>query len=236
MSRILIVEDDPQMARGLAYNLRADGYDVTSVEDGQRGLREAATGGYDLVLLDVMLPRQSGFEVLQRLRADGNETPVILLTARGAEMDRIAGLKLGADDYVVKPFSLGELLARIAARLRRGKSPDTLVTVDLVAMRVERGGATARLTPTEADIVRYLHTRAGDAVSRATILEALWGVAHAGETRTLDNHVARLRKKLEIDPAAPRVLVTVSGIGYRLAPGTIALRDRDGDPDATNVE
>jgi len=217
MSRILLVEDDASMARGLRYNLGAEGHDVTIVDDGQRGFREAATGGYDLVLLDVMLPKRSGFEILRRLRAEGNETPVILLTARGEELDRIAGLKLGADDYVVKPFSLGELLARVDARLRRSHPREAArVTVDLAAMRVERGGAVARLTPTEAELVRFFWARAGDAVPRAEILRALWGVDHAGETRTLDNHVARLRRKVERDPTSPRFLVTVQGVGYRL--------------------
>jgi DNA-binding response OmpR family regulator len=225
VTRILLVEDDPGMARGLAYNLESEGYAVVVARDGAKGLAEARKGGFDLVLLDVMLPERSGFEVLQRLRADGVETPVILLTARGAEMDRIAGLKLGADDYVSKPFSLGELLARIGARLRR-VAPG--VVVDLRALTVARGAATQRLTPTEAEIVRYLAAREGEAVAREAILRDLWGVAHAAETRTLDNHIARIRRKLETDPSAPAVLLTVPGVGYRVAPGTIALQDRDG--------
>jgi len=225
MSRILLVEDDAQMARGLSYNLEAEGYEVVAAADGDEGLKRARSGGFDLVLLDVMLPRLSGFEILKKLRADGIETPVILLTARGAEMDKIAGLKLGADDYVTKPFSLGELLARIGARLRRATAE---VVVDFASLRVERGTRNARLTPTEAEILRFLVAREGEAVSRETMLAELWGVAHAAETRTLDNHVARLRRKLEEDPASPRVVQTVSGVGYRLAPGTLALHDRDG--------
>jgi len=225
VSRILLIEDDPGMARGLRYNLEAEGYEVDVAADGEQGLKAARAGGYDLLLLDIMLPRRSGFEVLKRLRADGNETPVIVLTARGAEVDKIAGLKLGADDYVTKPFSLGELLARIGARLRRA-APD--VFVDLKSLQVERGTRRARLTPTEAEILRYLVRREGEAVPREDMLQELWGVSHAAETRTLDNHVARLRRKLEADPKSPTVLLTVPGIGYRLVPGTIRLQDRDG--------
>jgi DNA-binding response OmpR family regulator len=226
MSRILLVEDDPGMAKGLAFNLEAEGYEVVVARDGEQGLAEARRGGFDLMIFDVMLPEKSGFDVLKRVRADGNETPVIMLTARGAEVDRISGLKLGADDYVTKPFSLGELLARIGARLRRAR-PD--VCVDLAAMRLERGTRSVRLTPTEAAILRFLAAREGDAVERGEMLRELWGVSSSAETRTLDNHVARLRKKLEADPAHPAILFTVPGVGYRLAPGTITLRDRDGN-------
>ena len=232
MSRILLVEDDPGMARGLRYNLETEGYDVVVASDGEQGLKQARAGGFDLLLLDVMLPKRSGFEVLKRLRADGNETPVIVLTARGAEPDKIEGLSLGADDYVTKPFSLGELLARIGARLRRAQP---VVTVDLAALRIERGTRSARLTPTEAQILRFLAQREGEAVERGEMLKELWGVAHAAETRTLDNHVARLRRKLEEDAANPTILQTVPGVGYRLAPGAIALHDRDGQGDAEKV-
>ncbi|MHC4407819.1 MAG: response regulator transcription factor [Planctomycetota bacterium] len=225
MSRILLVEDDPGMAKGLAYNLEADGYEVVVATDGEQGLAEARRGGFDLMLLDVMLPNKSGFDILKRVRADGNETPVIMLTARGTEVDKIAGLKLGADDYVTKPFSLGELLARIGARLRRA-SPE--LDVDLVSMTARRGTREARLTPTEADILRFLHARAGEAVPRETMLKEMWGISHAAETRTLDNHIARLRRKIEVDAKNPTVLLTVPGIGYRLAPETMALQDRDG--------
>ncbi|MHC4849680.1 MAG: response regulator transcription factor, partial [Planctomycetota bacterium] len=180
MSRILLVEDDPGMAKGLAYNLEADGYEVVVATDGDQGLAEARRGGFDLMLFDVMLPNKSGFDILKRVRADGNETPVIMLTARGTEVDKIAGLKLGADDYVTKPFSLGELLARIGARLRRA-SPE--LDVDLVSMTARRGTREARLTPTEADILRFLHARAGEAVPRETMLKQMWGISHAAETR-----------------------------------------------------
>ncbi len=221
MNRILLVEDDASMARGLSYNLEAEGYDVVLCSDGESGLKEARKGGFDLMLLDVMLPGKSGFEILKRIRADGNGTPVILLTARGAEMDKIAGLKLGADDYVTKPFSLGELLARIGTRLRDRK-PELLV--NLKSMTAHRGVRESRLTPTEVEVLRFLHAREGAVVPREAMLQELWGVQHAADTRTLDNHVARLRRKIELDPKCPAVLLTVPGVGYRLVPGQIELR------------
>jgi len=225
MSRLLLVEDDASMAKGLTYNLEAEGYDVVVCTDGEAGLREARKGGFDLLLLDVMLPQKSGFDILKRVRADGNETPVILLTARGAEMDKITGLKLGADDYVTKPFSLGELLARIGTRLRHAQ-PD--LEVDLASLTARRGVRESRLTPTEVDILRFLHAREGQAVKREEMLQEMWGVQHVAETRTLDNHVARLRRKIELDAKNPTVVLTVPGVGYRLAPGKIALQGRDG--------
>ncbi len=225
MSRILLVEDDPAMARGLQHNLAQEGYDVVLSGDGEDGLRAARAGGFDLVLLDLMLPRRSGFDVLKRLRADGNGTPVIVLTARGAEEDKVKGLKLGADDYVTKPFGLKELLARIEARLRGARAE---VRVDLGALVVERGTRRARLTPTEADILRFLLARPDVAVPREEMLKALWGVTSAAETRTLDNHIARLRRKIEEDGGNPTVLLTVPAIGYRLVGSAIALQDRDG--------
>jgi len=225
VSRILIVEDDEGMARGLAYNLEAEGYRVTVAADGEEGLKEVRAGGYDLILLDVMLPKRSGFEVLKRIRADGVDTPVLMLTARAEEVDRIAGLKLGADDYITKPFSLGELLARIEARLR---NRPVGVVFDAESLHIRIGSRSARLTPTEAALLKYLLEREGDAVPRGDLLRDLWGVEIRTGTRTLDNHVARLRRKLETDPDAPRILQTVHNVGYRIAPGTIALQDRDG--------
>jgi len=225
MSRILLVEDDPAMAKGLHHNLVVEGYEVVLATDGEEGLRLARAGGFDLVLLDLMLPRKSGFDVLKRLRADGNATPVIVLTARGAEEDKVRGLKLGADDYVTKPFGLRELLARVEARLRGAHAE---VRVDLGTLTVARGTRRARLTPTEAEILRFLLARPDVAVPRAEMLKALWGVASAAETRTLDNHIARLRRKIEEDGGNPRVLLTVPAVGYRLVGGAIAFEDRDG--------
>jgi DNA-binding response OmpR family regulator len=224
VNRILLVEDDPAMARGLLHNLEREGYRVVVATDGDEGLRAARAGGFDLVLLDLMLPKRSGFEILKRLRADGNGTPVIVLTARGAEEDKVRGLKLGAEDYVTKPFGLRELLARIEARLKHGRPG---VRVDLESLTVERGTRRARLTPTEAEVLRFLLARAGEVVPRAEILRSLWGVAHAGETRTLDNHIARLRKKLEDDPRSPELLLTVPAVGYLLRPGVLVTPRND---------
>jgi len=220
MKRILLVEDDASMAKGLGYNLESEGYDVVVCKDGESGLNEARRGGFDLMLLDVMLPGKSGFDILKRIRADGNETPVIMLTARGAELDKIAGLKLGADDYVTKPFSLGELLARIGTRLRHN---DPELRVDLKSLTAHRGVRESRLTPTEVEILRFMHARVGEAIRREDMLLELWGVQHVSETRTLDNHVARLRRKIELDPKNPTVVLTVPGVGYRLAPGQLEL-------------
>jgi DNA-binding response OmpR family regulator len=232
MNRILLVEDDAVMAKGLVHNLEREGYDVVLCGDGEAGLRAARAGGFDLVVLDLMLPKRSGFEVLRRLRADGNGTPVLVLTARGAEEDKVRALKSGADDYVTKPFGLRELLARVEARLR-GARPE--VRVDLSALTVSRGTRQARLTPTEADVLRFLLAREGEAVGREEILRTLWGIVHASETRTLDNHIARLRRKIEEDPGNPSVLLTVPAVGYRLAKGALALQDRDGQPPSRDV-
>ena len=220
MKRILLVEDDASMAKGLGYNLESEGYDIVVCNDGESGLSEARRGGFDLMLLDVMLPGKSGFDILKRIRADGTETPVIMLTARGAELDKIAGLKLGADDYVTKPFSLGELLARIGTRLRHN---DPELRVDLKSLTAHRGVRESRLTPTEIEILKFLDMRVGEAVPREDMLQELWGVQHVSETRTLDNHVARLRRKIELDPKNPTVVLTVPGVGYRLAPGQLEL-------------
>jgi DNA-binding response OmpR family regulator len=224
VTRILLIEDDPAMARGLSHNLEGEGHRVVVAQDGDEGLRAARAGGFDLILLDLMLPKRSGFEILKRLRADGNGTPVIVLSARGAEEDKVRGLKLGAEDYVTKPFGLLELLARIEARLKHGRPG---VRVDLGALTVARGTRRARLTPTEAQILRFLLARAGEAVPRGEILRALWGVAHASETRTLDNHVARLRRKIEEDPQNPAVLLTVPAVGYLLRPGVLVTQGGD---------
>jgi DNA-binding response OmpR family regulator len=226
-ARILLVEDDADLARGLSFNLRHEGYDVTVAGTVKDGRRAAGKGDVDLVLLDLALPDGDGLEILKGLRGAGSRVPVLCLTARGQETDVVMGLGTGADDYVTKPFGLAELFARIAALLRRAgpAAAETLrlgeAEVDLAARRVRRAGKEEDLTPVETDLLRYLLARRGQAVERERILQDLWGVASRHETRTLDNHVARLRKKLEADPARPRLLVTVHGAGYRLeAEGT----------------
>jgi DNA-binding response OmpR family regulator len=226
--RIVVVEDDADLARGLEFNLRHEGYEVEVAGTLAAARTAAGRGRADLVLLDLSLPDGDGLDLLRELRKAGDSVPVLCLTARGVETDVVMGLGVGADDYVVKPFGLAELLARVAALLRRaGRATERIVDfggvrVDLAAHRVQRGKATEDLTPIEADLLRYLLGRRGEAVPREEMLKDLWGVSSRHDTRTLDNHVARLRKKIEADPSAPRFLVTVHGIGYRLesGPGT----------------
>jgi DNA-binding response OmpR family regulator len=224
-ARILLVEDDEDLARGLLFNLRHEGYDCVHAATAKDGRREALRAGVDFVLLDLALPDGDGLDILRALRERGSRVPVLCLTARGQETDVVMGLGAGADDYVTKPFGLAELFARVAALLRRaGPAAAEVVVlggaeVDLGARRVRRGGREEDLTPVETDLLRYLLARRGQAVERERILRDLWGVDDRHGTRTLDNHVARLRKKIEEDPAAPRVLVTVHGAGYRLEGG-----------------
>ncbi|MCK6445585.1 MAG: response regulator transcription factor [Planctomycetes bacterium] len=224
-SRILIVEDEPAMQAGLVYALKKEGYEVECVGDGERALDVARGSAPDLVLLDVMLPKRSGFDVLAALRRDGRRVPVILLTAKGQEIDKVQGFDLGADDYVTKPFSLAELLARIRARLRRraddaGEVPNELVLgsarVDLKRMAVERDAERFELSLREVDMLKLLWRERGRPVSRERFLEEVWGHERFPTTRTVDQHVVKLRQKLEADPANPKVLLTAFGVGYRL--------------------
>ncbi len=226
-ARLLLVEDDAALARGLSYNLEREGYAVLQAADGAAARAALAAGGLDLVLLDLGLPDADGLELLRELRARDAALPVLCLTARGQETDVVMGLQSGADDYVTKPFGLAELLARVAARLRARRGPAGAgrrrvlggVTVDLAARKVLRPDGEEELTTLEAELLAYLLQRRGQAVERAQLLRDLWGVQRPGSTRTLDNHVARLRRKLELDPSRPRVLVTVHGTGYRLEEG-----------------
>jgi DNA-binding response OmpR family regulator len=224
---VLVVEYDSAIRRGLVDALRFAGYTVLEAADGTAGLATALEGAVDLVLLDVMMPKRSGFDVLQALRASRPTLPVIMVTARGAEEDRVRGLAEGADDYVVKPFSARELLARVEAVLRR--SPQRASDVRIVALngrtidlerREVRGGSAAgdgTLTEREAAILRYLAEHRDRAVNREELLRNVWGLNPKGiQTRTVDMHVARLREKVEDDPADPRIVVTVRGKGYML--------------------
>ena len=223
MSRVLVVEDDPAILRGLADNLRFDAHDVLTATDGEAGYRLAREKRPDVIVLDLMLPRMSGYEVCRKLRAEGVETPIIMLTARGEEADRILGLDLGADDYVTKPFSIGELLARIRALLRRSqplkKQPDDLrfdnVVVDFRRYEARRDDRALELTRKEFGMLRFLAARAGEVVSRDDLLNEGWGYESSPTTRTVDTHVATLRAKLEADPAKPRHLQTIHGVGYK---------------------
>lgn len=222
--RVLIVEDEPALARGLAEALRFQGYEVDLAEDGLAGYEAARRGPVDVLILDVMLPGASGFDVIRRLRGEGNRVPTIMLTARGAEADRVRGLEGGADDYVAKPFSLAEVIARVGAQLRRARMDRgdgerfecDGVQFDLGRLLARRGEAEIPLTPREGEILRYLRSRAGNVVTRDEFLLKVWLYKSAAvETRTVDNTLAALRKKIERDAAAPAIVLTVRGAGYR---------------------
>lgn len=234
-ARIVVVEDEPAIRRGVSDALRLSGYDVTEAADGAVGLREAASDGVDLVLLDLLLPRRDGLDVLADLRRSCPTRPVIILTARGTEDDRVRGLKMGADDYVVKPFSAKELLARVEAVLRRTlrKAPDVRTvkvgsgTIDLQRREVRwKDGTRIDLSETEAALLKYLVCNKERAVSREELLGRVWGIGTAGlETRAVDMHVARLRAKLkdpDADEADPGdVIVTVRAHGYMAGPALV---------------
>lgn len=226
--RVLVVEDDPSISMGLEMNLSAEGYEVVVASDGTSGL-EAARNDVDLVVLDVMLPGLNGLEVVKTLRSEGNEVPVIMLSARGAELDKVMGLELGAEDYITKPFSLAELLARVKAVLRRdaiarGNAQPTPIRVaaleiDPTTREVRRYGALVELTATEFDVLFTLVQANGKVLSREQIQAKVWGPTHHGTPRTIDNFILQLRSKLEEDPTEPHHIVTVRGVGYRFIAG-----------------
>jgi len=223
-ARVLIVEDNTDLAYGLRNNLEIEGYAVEVAIDGTAGLARAREGTPDLVILDLMLPGLDGYRVLKALREDGNEAPVLILTAHGEEADKVRGFRLGADDYVTKPFGLLELMARVAALLRRtARGPATAqrerfggVQVDERTRSVTRNGDAVSLTPMEFDLLLALLRRDGGVVSRLDLLHEVWGHSAAVLTRTVDTHVAELRRKLEDNPATPRHILTVRKAGYRL--------------------
>lgn len=223
MTRILIIEDNADLAFGLRNNLEIEGYEVEAARDGRAGLARARARPPDLIVLDLMLPELDGFRVLRALRENRERPPVLILTARGEEADKVRGLKLGGDDYVTKPFGLLELLARIEALLRRARpSPPHRrerfgeVEVDLAARTVHRAGRSIDLAPKELELLVALLEAQGAAVSRLDLLQTVWGYASAVVTRTVDTHVAELRHKLESDPARPQHILTVRKVGYRL--------------------
>jgi DNA-binding response OmpR family regulator len=224
--RVLTVEDEPEMQVILRDNLEYEGYEVVSATTGEAGLQLAAAKQPDLVLLDVMLPRMSGFEVCRRLRAERFTMPIIMLTARNAELDRVAGLEIGADDYLGKPFGVRELVARVRVQLRRAHQPDPGpaevrlgdVVVDLRLRRARSGRRPLDLSSREFELLEYLIDHADKVVTREELLSAVWGYGEAPLTRTVDNFVAKLRKKVERDPRDPRHILTVHGSGYRFIP------------------
>jgi DNA-binding response OmpR family regulator len=229
MARVLIIEDNRNLALGLRTNLEFEGHEAEIARDGATGLMRARTRGHDLIVLDLMLPGLDGFRVLEVLRSEGLATPVLVLTARGDEADKVRGLRGGADDYVTKPFALRELLARVAALLRRAlpaggeRSPPAAglrfgdVAVNPATRIVTRGGRPVPLRPKEYDLLGALLRREGGVVGRAELLREVWGYHESVLSRTLDTHVGELRRKLEADPATPRHILTVRKTGYRLA-------------------
>jgi DNA-binding response OmpR family regulator len=226
VTRILVVEDNRDLAYGLRNNLEIEGYEVEVAEDGRAGVESARRLRPDLVILDLMLPELDGFRVLKALRAEDPALPILILTARGEEADKVRGLKLGADDYVTKPFGLLELLARVEALLRRAQAraaeaPPAIrfgdIEVHPAARLVRRSGADVELAPKEFELLLALLRAEGAAVPRLELMQEVWGYAAAVVSRTVDTHIAELRRKLEADPAAPRYILTVRKIGYRLS-------------------
>lgn len=225
MSRILIVEDEKEMARGLKDNLEYEGHDVFIAEDGETGVRLALEEQPELIILDIMLPRKSGFDVCKELRAKNVSTPIVMLTARGQEIDKVLGLELGADDYITKPFSVREFLARVRAVMRRyerGEVPGRgefkrigrlFVDFDHYTARTDQGEI--ELTHKEFEILKYFWQHEGQSVSRDELIKEVWGYDAYPTSRTVDNHIVKLRKKVELDPSRPRHILTVHGIGYK---------------------
>lgn len=222
MALLLMIEDEPGLRMTLSDRLAAEGYQVETRSDGLAGLAAAREAGYDLILLDVMLPGMDGFTICRTLRDEGVDTPVLMLTARGQVDDRVTGLRIGADDYLPKPFHTPELLARIDALLRRARKeplPENLrfgeIEIDAKAAVVRKNGQEVTLSAKEFQLLRFLVQRRGEVVTRETLLREVWGYNATPNTRTVDVHMTWLRQKLERDPSAPMHLVTVRGIGYR---------------------
>jgi two-component system alkaline phosphatase synthesis response regulator PhoP len=223
VSKILIIEDEPDMVLGLKDNFEFEGYEVATASDGAAGLERARSVKPDLVILDIMLPTLSGLEVCKTLRGEGFDSPIIMLTARGQEIDKVVGLELGADDYVTKPFSIRELLARVRAILRRTDGSKKRlarysfadVELDFEAYKAKRAGQDLDLSPREFELLRYLIERKGETVSRDRLLEDVWGYESYPSTRTVDTHIAKLRAKIGDSGSEPRHILTIHGVGYK---------------------
>jgi DNA-binding response OmpR family regulator len=223
MAKILIVEDEPNMVAGLRDNFEFEGYQVISAPDGVAGLERALSEAPDLVILDVMMPRMSGLDVCKQLKTKKPAIPIIMLTARGQEVDKVVGLELGADDYITKPFSIRELLARVKAVLRRaGITPRATekysfgdVEVNLRSCRVSKRGKEMDFSSKEFELLKFFLHHPGETLSRDRLLEEVWGYAHFPTTRTVDAHIVRLRQKVEPKPDEPRFILTVHGTGYK---------------------
>ncbi len=227
---ILVAEDDDNIRTGLVDTLESEGYRASPARDGKEALELFSSEPFDLILLDIMMPEKSGYDVCRVVRASDEDIPVIILTAKGEEIDKVIGLQLGADDYMTKPFGVHELLARISAVLRRSQrkmkepkgneaGPDRfhfgMVEIDTRQYKVRVGDRTHDISARELQLLRFFHSHPNEVLSRDRILNAVWGIEYGGTTRTLDQHVAQLRKKIEPDPARPRFLTTVYGVGYR---------------------
>ncbi|MFB3785068.1 MAG: response regulator transcription factor [bacterium] len=223
MTRILIIEDEPDMRRGLQDNLEFEEYETVTTANGNEGLRLALKESFDLIILDLMLPGLDGMEVCRRLKKAGSITPIIMLTARGSETDKVDGLESGADDYITKPFNLQELLARIKAILRRTQSHASTiheysfgdVSLSFDKYEARKAGKPLDLSPREFEMMRLFAEREGETLSREEFLKEVWGYTSLPQTRTVDNHVAKLRQKIEDDPDSPRHIITVHRMGYK---------------------
>ncbi|MBN2418163.1 MAG: response regulator transcription factor [Deltaproteobacteria bacterium] len=227
---ILVAEDDPNILTGLVDILESEGYNVATAANGEKALRLFEKESFDLIILDIMMPEISGYDVCKKIRAKDEDTPIIMLTAKGEEIDKVVGLKLGADDYISKPFGVHELLARIQAVIRRckrnnnqqNKHPETPesfsfgdAVVDTKKYRMTRKGKNMDLSEREVMLLQYFYSHPNEVLSRDQLLNAVWGIDYYGTTRTLDQHIAQLRKKIEKDPSNPCLIKTVHRIGYR---------------------
>jgi DNA-binding response OmpR family regulator len=227
---ILIAEDDHNIRTGLIDTLESEGYHAAGAADGIKALKMFEQDKYDLVILDIMMPGKSGYDVCREIRSQNEDVPVIILTAKGEEIDKVVGLQLGADDYITKPFGVHELLARISAVLRRSmrskkpaiqenKIPDSFtfgsVLIDAIQYRIRKGKRVVDLSDRELQLLKYFYSHPNEVLSRDRLLNAVWGIDFFGTTRTLDQHIAQLRKKIEPDPGHPTFITTVHGVGYR---------------------
>lgn len=226
MTKILVVDDEVAISTLLQYNLEQNGYEVTTAGDGISAYQLAKSEQFDAILLDLMLPNIDGMTVLKQIRQDKITTPVILVTAKGDEFDRVFGLELGADDYITKPFSPREVIARLKAVLRRSQTPivqseETVITIQDLNINdgkkiVTKAGQSVALTPREYDLLLYFAQRLGRVIDRETILTAVWGYEYTGESRMVDMHISNLREKIETNPKSPEILKTVRGFGYTM--------------------
>lgn len=224
MEKILIVDDEPAMRLGLKDNLEFEGYEVELAEDGEEGLSKIESGTFDLIVLDIMMPKMSGFDICKKIRADKNFTPVIFLSAKGEELDKVLGLEFGADDYITKPFSVRELLARIKAILRRNssiqQSAETVtignLTFDFHSFSVFENNEPLNMSYKEFEIIHFLWNHKNETVSREQLLDNIWGKNVYTTSRTIDNFIMKLRNKIEKDPNKPQLIISIHGIGYKL--------------------